>query len=62
MPPENGHVVSPCSDAFGQTCYIACDTGYSLERGTAERMCTADEGSPTDVYWTTDITTFCGGI
>ena len=60
--PDNGHLLMPCSNAFGQTCYITCNTGYYLERGTTNRTCTADPGSPTDVYWTTDITTFCGGI
>ena len=59
--PENGHVVMPCSDAFGQTCYIDCDTGYQLERGTTNRSCVALPPNPTDVFWTTDITTFCGG-
>ena len=59
--PENGHVMSPCSDAFGQTCYIGCDTGYQLERGTTNRSCIALPSAPMDVFWTTDVTTFCGG-
>lgn len=61
VPPQNGRVVLPCSDAFGQTCHIECNPGYQLERGTTSRMCTADQSAPTNVYWTTDITTFCGG-
>ena len=61
VPPDYGHVVQPCSDAFGQTCYIACNTGYQLERGTTNRSCIAHESAPTDVFWTTDITTYCGG-
>ena len=60
-PPENGHVMQPCSDAYGQTCYINCDIGYQLERGYTNRSCTADSNNPRDLYWTTDVTTFCGG-
>ena len=59
--PSYGHVVQPCSDAFGQTCHIACDIGYQLERGTTNRSCTAFPSAPTVVFWTSDPTTFCGG-
>ena len=59
--PSYGHVVQPCSDAFGQTCHIACDTGYQLERGTTNRTCVANPLNNTDVFWTSDPTTFCGG-
>ena len=60
-PPDYGHVVLPCSNAFGQTCHIDCDTGYQLERGTTNRSCIALAPAPRDVFWTTDITAFCGG-
>ena len=60
-PPEYGHVVLPCSDAFGQTCHIDCNTGYQLERGTTNRSCVADPIDRMMVYWTTDVTAFCGG-
>ena len=59
--PSYGHVEEPCSDAFGQTCQIACDTGYQLERGTTNRTCVANPLNNTDVFWTSDPTTFCGG-
>ena len=60
--PSNGHVVQPCSYAFGQTCHIACSKGYSLERGATNRSCIATPENPENPFWTTDITTFCGGI
>lgn len=59
--PENGHVMLPCSDAFGQTCHIGCDTGYQLEQGVTNRSCIAHPDTPTDVFWTTDVATSCRG-
>ena len=60
-PPDFGYVVQPCSDAFGQTCHIACNTGYQLVIGNTNRSCTANPLNPTELLWTTDVTTFCGG-